>query len=39
MAGLCGWGVAGSAEGVVKGAEWGWRLLSVDHHVGPGGLW
>lgn len=42
-AGEEGWSVCvggvGSAERVVKGAGWGRRILSVDHHLGPGGLW
>lgn len=29
----------GSAKAVVKGVGWGQRILSVDHHLGPGGLW
>lgn len=35
----CVWGGVGSAEGGVKGVGWEERILSVDHHLGPGGLW
>lgn len=41
--GLEGWGrMAGAWGGQcwrANGLGWGWRILSVDHHLGPGGLW
>lgn len=41
--GLDGWGRTAGAWGAqcwrVKRVGWGWRILSVDHHLGPGGLW
>lgn len=41
--GLDGWGRTAGAWVAqcwrVKRVGWGWRILSVDHHLGPGGLW
>lgn len=35
-----GWSVGWALlKGEWGGVGWGWRILSVDHHVGPGGLW